>query len=445
MLRSHIDLCFLIRVIDVPATMISSSLRTRLKAVQYNKLSSATWSEEALGSDSKKILNIELMFHESYHYWQGVSYPYLVWYSFLAFMEVVDSFRRLNKDDPIDVQSVVTTGLDRLNREYRCVQLNDQTVALAFPGSQPLESIYLTELDLIESATSVAQWRMYAADHERHYIAFSRWAKRSASYTKAFAWSSKLFRNKDLFLASYPFLVAAAFGSTQPVRTFLSYTSRLAEIEYLLIKEFDMDRPFDWPDIFDAFADVEEFDQTSNRMHLLCELNTSAYLPIALDEAVTFKWSGKLRHPISGIDVGRWAARVEADPSFRLVLGYPDIVRPFTMECIETFQPPLTLYRYDLTGRTLVVPSGDLNRIGLHEFAGPSTGAILTDFLTMYSAGRRLSGAHFDKDFRLCGHSACPRYETNLCNTWIYVPEYFEDCTFGDRLDYVRSVYLKDS
>lgn len=443
MIRSHIDLCFLIRVIDVPNSMITPGLREKLKLVRYNKLSEANWSAEALGPDSERLLNIETMFHESYHYWQSLSYSYLVWYSFLGFMELVDGFRRLNRNKPLDRQSIKATGLDRLNRPYYCTRLPDNTAVLSYKETASETDVCLTELDLIESATSIAQWRVYSKDLERSYLSFSRWGKRNPSYTKAFYWSLSLFRNKDLFLTAYPFLVAAAFCSTRPVRTFLSYLSRLAEIEYRLVTDFEPERPFDWPYIFDLFFELEKFDVVPDRMEELSDLDTGLYLPIKLEEAATFKWSGKLPHPISGADVERWAKRVESEASFRLVMGYPDIARSATMECIKDFQPPLTLYRYDLGNRTLVIPSGDVARLGLYGFAAASTMGLLNDFMTMYSVGRRLSGAHFDKDFRLCGHNNCPMFEQNLCNTWMYVPEHYVDCTFLDRLEYVKSVYLR--
>jgi hypothetical protein len=107
-------------------------------------------------------------------------------------------------------------------------------------------------------------------------------------------------------------------------------------------------------------------------------------------------------------------------------------------KCRSEFSPTLTVYRFHLGGgedRTLFTGTADGRAFtSLPLKNATDWRGFVADFLTLYGAVRRASGAHFDAEQRTCHQAHCPHYEDNFCNMYPIVPRDFGSCGFPDRI-----------
>jgi hypothetical protein len=107
-------------------------------------------------------------------------------------------------------------------------------------------------------------------------------------------------------------------------------------------------------------------------------------------------------------------------------------------ELQDKFTPPLTVVTIHASdrARTILASNRGFRDVETPSGAPPASfKGMAADVLTMYSAVRRASGAHFNPDQRTCRHQGCPLFELNYCNSYPIIPTKFEDCGFAARMD----------
>jgi hypothetical protein len=393
----------------------------------------------------------QLVFHETYHYWQGLRLPFLQWYAVNALRYVLQTFAQLNPMIPdLHEWDVVLPSLHMLSRPWRCQRLRGGSFGIIFDerkrDADVEDEVLLSPLDLLEGAASMAEWQTFGPTPEEvtDPTGFNRWCKRHPSYTSAYRFVARALRDERLALRCFAPMVAAAFETSDPLRAFLSLLSsvfRGRDAEAFRFVE-SQPEPSNWKGLFNALLDLQKYDAEPDaypdfeeglRSRRFFRLNLSAYV----DSECYFS---SRPHPFLSKATHRWDEFEKSNPEFSWMLSQMAWIGWQTrLDSFDNFQPPLTIWRVDLKGqgyRLLHVP--DFN--GTLELGQPELVALLT----IYSVVRRASGAHFDSDHRLCYHEGCPEYGPNYCNTYPIIPDRFEECGFPARVAQLRGLAKKE-
>jgi hypothetical protein len=374
-----------------------------------------------------------LIFHETFHYWQGLRFPFFQWYAFLAFRGLAQAFDKLNQSNrPLHEWSCYAPSLHLPTKRIRCRRtkaafiLGDQTPG---PGDV-VDDVSLSAIDVLEAATSVAEWQVtQPSSGATDELMFMRWRKRNPAYTQAFDFLAGALGDRRLALRSILALVATSFSTTNPARAFFLLTLELVEFFMAPIgsRFAAQQEPCRWAELFDELIRHVEFealgDSTANLdAPPFCRLTLDAWMGAGFGNS-------KMGHPVIAAPAKEWSRRAEEDPGYRNVLTLPAwIPAHVARECGSDFAPPVTVVRIRISDNdNHVFLVGDASRSD--EFR---------DLLTFYSVVRRATGAYFDPDHRLCHHAKCPEFAYNYCNSYPRVPERYQDCGFPRRVSILR-------
>src|SRR5262249_44025680 len=98
---------------------------------------------------------------------------------------------------------------------------------LEFP-SDVIDQLELTALDLLECATSLAEFQLSTEAQKRSDpLALRRWAKRNPAYLQPFDFAARFLGSESLALRTLLPLINASFHTTQPNRAFGEFLGRL--------------------------------------------------------------------------------------------------------------------------------------------------------------------------------------------------------------------------
>ncbi len=127
----------------------------------------------------------QVLFHEIYHYWQGLRLPFLFRYATMAFRQTFLVFKDLSDDNgDFHKWSCFLPELERLNVQLR---IGFEPEGHIFWGgtdatvtSKTTCQLQLTPLDLLECAASLAEFQVTTVPEQcTDPIALRRWAKRN--------------------------------------------------------------------------------------------------------------------------------------------------------------------------------------------------------------------------------------------------------------------------
>jgi len=380
----------------------------------------------------------KLVFHETYHFWQGLRLPFLYWYALLSFRAIVQGFQSLNTIQNLHDWDCIIPALHRLNIQERCLRFADGRFGIIGSNvetpSDTIEEILLNPWDLLEAATSVAEWQMTISRNQiLDPIAFRRWCKLNPSYTKAFQFATRALGDDELALRCFIPLVCAAFKTTDPVRAFLELLVTLEKNRKQSpgIQKFIAQRePCQWPNLFDLFLDNIAFEaKPDSTTQLLgspyCRLNLSNWTNVTQN-------GNEVVHPFLTKLARQWLAKEVDNPAFSWLVPQPRWIDENAFwEAMNVFEPAYTFVIFHLDDeKTRGFSFGnEIDKLGYE----------VQDLMTMYSVMRRASGAFYERESRFCHHKDCPEYHPNYCNFYPHVPDVFTNCVFPKRVQRLRS------
>jgi hypothetical protein len=433
--RSHVDPCQFIRWIYAPPGAISKQTLEELM--------------DASPSDRERLFKLwrnhsrttpRLIFHETYHYWQGLRLPFLLWYAIDVNRKMFLAFRELAKvSQDWASWDAILPEFFYLSVSFRCSNLgnaefvvNDGSIE-APPGV--IDSVLLSPLDLLEGATSFAEWQAFTptTDDAVSALSFNRWCKRNPSYTSAYKFVARAVGD-SIAVSCFSHLVAASFESNRPVHTFGGLLANL--VGYLrdadfrnMVVENAPRNAIHWKVLFNHFLDeLIEFEAQPN-----AEFGVrpdQPYFRLTLDSWVqgSFNESG-YGHPFLSPLARKWADLAAHEPIFQEVLtSFRWLGEEVWNVCMQQFEPPLTVVRFDLedgSSRVLTIDAqnGGIDTQGLH----------VADIFTMYSTIKAATGAFFSEGQRLCTHRQCSHFQANRCNSYPFIPIEFSQCVYPHR------------
>lgn len=391
-------------------------------------------------------------FHELYHFWQGLRLPFLYRYALIALHVVSQAFTKLSEEDEnFHNWNCSIPDFDRLNLKDRIgFTKNGESYWGGDQAEVPItldQEELFSPIDLLECAASLADFQIaVGAEAASNPDALERWEKRRAAYLVPLKFAGRYLENQKLALRALLPLINASFCTTEPVRAFkdlLYYLRHDPNAALDTRRLLAQGEPGPWKSIFEAFLNELKFEAPPNSC---TNIRGAKYYRLTLNDMVyglaITKGSDHFKHPILAHLAEKWIEMERKEnPEYGWLLDYPGYVNPLTMLGARShFGPPFGILRI----HTDTIPD-PVGMFGDPTFTGYSsldaaledaTGmARMVDIVTMYSAIRRASGAHFDRDHRTCSHKTCPEYEHNYCNSYPIVPSEFSECGFSSRMN----------
>lgn len=433
-LRSHVDPCQFIRSIYAPPGAIANETLAEL-------VTAAPRDRERLFSAWRKhvVSNPRLAFHETYHYWQGLRLPFLFWYAvdvnrkmLLVFRELARTGKDWSKWEAV-VPEFFYLGISHL-----CSNLGDKGFRVggrsAEAASEVIYSVILSPLDLLEGATSFAEWQVFTPTLQEavNPMSFNRWCKRNASYTSAYKFAARAVG--DLVAVScFSHLVAASFESNRPVHTFVGLLANLAgqvrDGSFRKRVESAPPGSVNWNLLFSRYLDTAiEFEADADAEFGIRAGQPYFRLTLANWVQGSFNDSG-YGHPFLSLLARKWADLAAREPVYHEVItSFRWMDKEVWETCWAQFQPPLTIARFDLADGSSRVLAIDAQNGGMDL-----RGLEVADILTMFSIVKAATGAFMSEGQRLCAHDKCPHFATNQCNSYPGIPMDFTHCAFPQR------------
>jgi hypothetical protein len=434
-LRSHVDPCQFLRTVYAPPGTISETTAQNLAEAgpaDRDRLFQS-WRQQFTS-------NPGLSFHETYHYWQGLRLPFLYWYAldtsrkmFLGFREFARTGQHWSKWDEL---WPIIPELFLLEVANRCLNLGEKGFAIQRETeSIPIgatDSASISILDLLEGATSFAEWQVLtkSLDDAVSYLAFDRWCKRNPSYTSAYRFTANAI-GKHVAARCFLQLVAAAFETNRPV---LAFTNLLALLKGNLRSPgfqsiLDRPEPIGWGNFFEHLLSQLPFEAEKDAE--FGPRPDQPFFRLSLDWVEgSFSGSG-FGHPFLSPLARKWKQKAKDDPRYGQVLTlFRWVSGDVFQDCWQTFQPPITLARFDTPGGASRVITIDAFNDGYDL-----QGLELADILALFSIFKKTTGAFIVDGQRLCYHSPCPHFERNFCNSYPAIPIEFSKCGFPTRAD----------
>lgn len=266
-LRSHLDPVLLLPVLHVRDDAAFRALPPEVREETDAARRFAEWRRTSTGRG--------VIFHETYHFWQGLRLPFMQWYSTFTLKVLAINFNEIRRRGPPDpkkwrgIGSI--PGLRQLNEPsyFIAVRAGDEIegfTELEPPTNGEDESgdvIKLSALDLLEAATSMAQWRVTATKsfaEMRDYRAYSRWCKRNPAYTNAFEVAINLLGDRELAFRCFISVICASFETSNPVKTFILLLVILKNEKGPWFAKFkEQQEPCKWPEAFDFLLEQIPF------------------------------------------------------------------------------------------------------------------------------------------------------------------------------------------
>lgn len=398
--------------------------------------------------DKLQVRSHQLIFHETYHFWQGLRLPFLHRYAMLSFRNAFLAFKELSKTG--EVFSNWSCILPEFERLRLPSQVGCNSNGKLFFGAnledtpgQISHHIELTPLAMLECAASIAEFQITTSTGLSDPEVFRRWTKRNAAYLDPFDFAAKFLGDEALALRTLLPLINASFHTSIPERAFVELLARLWG-RFVVPNDYsrmflDQPEPCRWPEVFQLWLDELSYDTPDNVTQIL----EPSFYRIALEEWVFggFGNKGALIHPFLGPLARLWRNREKENPEFSWVLDQPGwMSNEVFSQCRREFLPPVSVFKFHLgNDRDRVFIHGNMTAPSFLEYMGVVDNTefkgFIADSLSMYGAIRRASGAHFDADQRTCHHNVCPHFESNFCNMYPVIPDNFQDCGFPARLE----------
>ena len=469
-IRSYVDLAFFVCVLragksDVPPdvrdiieTGSDHDLETLFGSAEHGTSSAykAAGSAEhgAYSAYKAALWNPDTHLHETIHFWQGLSLPFLYFYSFSAFQTVNRVFVSLDQSfDDLHEWRCPMPGILNLMTEpvYVYVKASDVECFRQDRGDRAgwrrLPGI--TALDMLESATSLIQWQLSTVPPHSGILHFRRWAKQNPAYPEAVDWLASMLQDKDLAVDLFLPLSNAAFHTMNPVmafaRTSIWYATEYRGDERVplykvkqriekLIDKLAASLRSTWP-----IAQAPTFEDP------LTSVFDLPFYRFSMEKAIDLTFGkSEWRHPTLYRLAERWLKESQTKREMCTLLDAPSAVSRSTVDCCFAEYQPLLLVHFDLPRRNRVVPLGrisDFDYVSRVEKDTPGVKGIeaLFEQYIQFGTVRRATGAFYEPNMRLCHHRDCPEFAFNYCNSWISIPVDHEKCGFRDKLKTIRT------
>lgn len=448
-IRSHIDTWMFCKFINIDEEDIADTITSAPDRKDRNAMKNAFQEQH---SKSKSLL-----FHETYHFWQGVRLPYFHRYAVQSLYGVLQGFNDFAKSgvDLFALKGAINPEVDDLLTLYKVLTLEGDIVILkpkkihiesASNSNQTLWVGEFSPMTLLESATSIAQYQFECNSLSEVFdeVKFGRWLKRHPAESSVYKFVCGYFNDSGSFVLRFLIpLINAAFHTTEPIRAFFTLLAKLnfGTQNLEAAKDFINDpEPCNWHLLFESMLANLHFDKNPDNWHitnfskLFYRLNIEDLVGEYQMPIPTDIYSGKLPfHPILTPILKVWLEWEKSVPkNYHSILDCPFLNK----ESYDKWQKldTMTIMKFNLKSTPFVTISFPNKEI-FELFNLP----IIHWFFTMTGVIRKATGINFDDDHHLCHHAECSYFSHNYCNSYLKIPEDYKDCKFpSDIAEYVQ-------
>ncbi|HCA5410833.1 TPA: hypothetical protein ACKFQQ_004113 [Klebsiella variicola] len=441
-IRSHVDPILFVPFIHVQGTVLTTELESVVTALKLRHRDSFSPIMKQFHPRIRHII-----FHETYHFWQGLRLPFMFRYAMMSYRLTVRAFATLSRHSANTLDwSCKIPEFDRLNVQSELglspngkIQIGT-SISTVRPVPQTI--IHITPLLLLETAATLAEYNVTSSRNRTASGEFKRWRKRNPGYLEIFDACVTFLRSEELALRCLLPLINACFQTSKPELAFALLLGRtwgeFAHGGEYSAKFLAQPEPCRWTELYEIWLSELDFELDFEPKPNAVDVLDDAFYRLHLDDLVNggFDGTGGFTHPFIGQAAKLWLSLAETDKSLLSVMDFPGSSKMETFNlCMTEMGPPISVYRFHLSSGNdrLIIHGNTEGKTGLDTIF-LSLGFI-ADAMAMYGVVRAVSGAHFDADQRTCHHEVCPLYARNLCNTYPVVPTYFEQCKFTTRVD----------
>ena len=447
------DPCLLVRVLYLQVSDLDSELAQALS--QGGKAREdlfAAWQRS-----QRKIVNVH--FHESYHFWQGLALPWMLRYATLSFREVALKYREVLSLIPgttpahleeLDACGIIAPEFHFLEVSFPVRASFDRRMAgpVVNEDDQASEAPDLFEsrvslLDLLETAASLAEYQTLSKVPVKNlwsYATFERWRKRTPSCSVGVTLAKWLIGDGDIAIRATLPAINVAFTCSRPLRMYvqlLGALRHLVQAKFRPVMDFlAQSEPCHWRALFVKLRDdiLRQDKAQAGEPSRISLVETEQFL-IDRQAWATGSFSGGSgtlgRHPVVGDLAERWLDMESKSPAMAWALDCPAYVSSNTWETLsEEFTPPVTFVSVTGSDGKRSAFAAMTKDIAAEERAG-----YLQFSTRAFSVVRRVTGAMYQEGHRMCGHSECTYYKLNFCNSQIPIPTDYTRCSFPDDIE----------
>ena len=450
-LRSHIDTWTFCKFIHVPHEMIDDRILQKVPGHQDKQALAEAFFLQYPKSE-------RLLFHETYHVWQGIRLPYLHLYAAMMVRETFQTFREFSCTDiPFvewDGSTTIFLSRDLMEKvDFHIINydliFHDTTLPIHLKGAEinrdESRSFNVSLMDLLENSTSLAEFQFDCANSADVYdeLIFNRWAKRHAMYKDVFEMVAWYFDNDvNLALRLFIPMVNASFHTTNPLRAFALLIcvikAKFHDSTSFVKRFFEQPEPCKWSDFFQHFLNVLPYDDGNPENNFFNHPNKFSLLKIenTIIQYEIDKPEGKDKldiHPILTPLLRKWLELETPNPGLATILDAPGLNRN-AYESIWRKLDTLTIMKFEIPHEPLLLTffSNDQVRDLMNM---PAIEYVLAQSGIM----RKVFNINFDQDNHFCRHAECPYYSLNYCNSYMRIPNHYTDCEFpGDVQNWIE-------
>jgi hypothetical protein len=431
--KSHIDLCLFVQILEVTEDRIPAELIPSLLSRKSKEFSPAIDRIRGEQSVRSMFVDEQTNLHESIHIFQAVIYPFLRWYGFHSFTQIIRAFNEYSEVAEAANEGMLTLrspGFYILDDYWSMWEKGDELIVESDSqddvphGFRKVFTFNIT--DLIENSASLIQFKMSTGNDFPSWTEYNRWSKRNPAYTAVLDFVRSYLDDNDIALRIFCPLVQVSFETNKPTNAF-AFLLKAFKVQLqhghldVILRQPE---PCRWLEIFDEFLSKSRIREAEGDDY--GDLFVDKF--IRLDRYITSNFTrGGIGHPVLSDFTKKWGELEANDLSFRYALTAPVGYRKQLLQLEGIFHDPITLLKFTIKGQNVVALAGDWQPNGRNP-------QLFVDWLAIYGVVRRWVNALMDPSFRLCHHKSCPHYDQNLCNMWVLIPDRFEDCRFPDRI-----------
>jgi hypothetical protein len=433
---------------------MSAAFREAITAAEDKDLIDIFGSEDGrIQALKERYLDPQTHLHETIHFWQGLSLPFVYMSAFWSLYSSLKLFRELNRKYPDlhDWENRAPPILDVMSEKCAYHLTPGRKLSPTTGSTSGVRLPTISPLDLIEAATSLTEWSIQEEPRNRTAQNFGRWSKRNSCYPEAVEHLTAFLNDAALAVLIFVPLCYEAFHTSNPVRAFW-HMAETYRREYphsagqggRQAVHFRIRRVAELVDVVpDDKADFSGADW--DKFHVEMTYSRREFIRLTMPQVLGMRMSATdIPHPTLYTLAGRWTLEAMRNRRLRDMVRFPSDVSADTLgHAFETYQPPWTILRFDLPARTRIVSLGrmeDIDYIKRIERMAPGTNgrAAMVDMFTMLGAIRRATRAFYAEDMRLCPHASCPEFAFNYCNSWVFIHDHYYKCTFREHLSWLQ-------
>lgn len=371
--------------------------------------------------------------HEWHHSLQQIFYPFQYlqsWREFHIALDVLGALRHREYVGPIFAGRIELREPDRNTIVSSTMvwrfKVDDRRLVLVPSDPQVVGRFDFTQVELIEEATSIFQYKMQIGA-EGDARGYNRWLRlQPVTYSNLYRLMAQLLGDEAAYIA-LPALVQAAFSTTWPAHVFRDLFNLTVGSDTLVPDVIGIDLYYDLLKRRLAINLPEEMVNVSGPT----DEDQLSYLSPKIYQSIVTATPLHPAYPLAR----KYEDLTQQSLDFDKALFHPyrtDVLRRLRAD----FLPSVTMLRLHhplLHAReTVAIVNPTIEAIAFPELPEMTYKDYLMEAIKRKDIAYSLFSDINDRLEHNCHHEICPYHKTNVCRRWSAIPASWEKCPFPD-------------